>query len=662
MPRSRLVALLLAVATLALYLPVAWFGFINYDDSLYVTGNPTVQAGVTWAGVKWAFGSLAACNWHPLTWLSHMVDCGLFGLNPAGPHLVNALFHAVNAALLFTLLRRLTNTLWPAAFVAALFAWHPMHVESVAWISERKDVLSTFFALLALLAYADYVGARNAQKPRAKVHFGWSLLLFALGLMAKPMLVTLPCVLLLLDFWPLGRIQNNKLNVENCRPLFAEKTPFFLIAAASCVVTFLAQSRPGGSAVVSLEIVPLHYRLKNVPVAYLEYLWKTFWPAKLAIFYPLPETIPVAQVAFAVTVLVGISLVVWRLHPLRPYLFTGWLWFVGMLVPVIGLVQVGGAALADRYSYLPSIGIFLMVTFAAIDLAARFRIPRPVRVGTAVFILAALVLTMETQLRHWQNNITLFQHALAVTTDNDISRNNLGVALENHGRLAEAAEQYRAAVRLAPARYIGHHNLANALDLLGQPKEALVEHREAVRASPELPALHYSLGLALDAAGQTDMALKELAEAARRDPDYVWPHAEIARIYLRQGRAAEALNELRAALQIEPDNIDLLVYTAQVLAAAENPAIRSGPRAFVLAARANLLAGGRQPKALDALGMACAEMGKFDAAQLAAQTAIDTATALKMTGLEPIRQRLELYKNHQPWRESFGHTNAPGKN
>jgi tetratricopeptide (TPR) repeat protein len=590
-----------------------------------------------------------------------MVDCGMFGLNPAGPHVVNVLIHAANVALLFTLLLRLTNKLWPSAFIAALFAWHPLHVESVAWISERKDVLSTFFALLAMLNYTRYAEESKTQNPAAKKYFTWSLMTFALGLMAKPMLVTLPCALLLLDFWPLRRIKNFKWSRANFAVLL-EKWPFFFITAASCAITFLAQSQQGGSAVVSLETVPLHYRLKSVPLAYVEYLSKTFWPARLAIFYPLHEKIPAICGAASAVVLVLISLAALRLRHTRPYLLTGWLWFLGMLVPVIGLVQVGSAALADRYTYLPAVGIFIAVTFAACDVAARFKIPRPVLAGIAVCILAACAITTENQLRHWRNSVTLFQHALAVTTDNDVARDNLGVALEQQGRLAEAAEQYRIAARLEPDRYQGHHNLANVLGRLGHPAEALAEHREAVRLSPDTQFLHHVLGLALVTAGKDDEARKEFSEAARLDPHYAWPHIEIAKIYLRQNHDAAALNELRAALRIDGNNIDILTFTARVLAAAENPATRNGANAFALAAKANLLTSGSRPPVLDALGMACAELGKFDGAQMAAQSALEVSAALKLTDVKPIQQRLELYKNHQPWRESFGATNAPAKN
>jgi tetratricopeptide (TPR) repeat protein len=486
----------------------------------------------------------------------------------------------------------------------------------------------------------------------------WSWLAFALGLMSKQMLVTLPCVLLLLDFWPLKRFTLTSFRFS----LLAEKIPFFLCTAAASFVTFIAQSQQSGKAVVSLESLPLLYRLKNIPVAYTEYLWKTFWPTKLAIFYPLPEKIYLAQTVAAIIVLASLSIIALRLHRTRPYLLTGWLWFLGMLVPVIGLVQVGGAQIADRYSYLPSVGIFLATTFAALELAAHWRISKLVLSGAAIAILLACVVSTENQLRYWQTNVTLFQHALAVTADNEVARNNLGVALEQEGRLVAAVEQYRAAAKLETENYQGHHNLARALDRLGQLTEALAEHREAARLGTNVQFLHYSLGVALDSAGRTGEALQEFSAAARLDPHYPWPHLETAKIFLRQNREVEALNELRAAVRIDSNNADILTYTARVLAAAENAAIRDGQFAFVLAAKANLLTDGTRSDVLDVMGMACAEMGKFDEAQLAAQQAINLAIASQIKNREPLRQRLELYKNHQPWRETFGAANAAMKN
>ena len=660
MSRPRLLALLLAFVTFAAYLPATRFAFINYDDNDYVTANPPVQAGLSWAGVKWAFTTQHANNWHPLTWLSHMADCSLFGLNPGGHHLVNILFHTANTVLLFVLVLRLTGALWPAAFVAALFGWHPLHVESVAWIAERKDVLSTFFALLALLSYAKYVEASQAQSPKAKVFLAGSLLAFALGLLAKPMLVTLPFVLLLLDFWPLQRFPLSAFRF----PLLLEKIPFFLLTALSCALTFLAQAQVvhGSSAVMSLGVVPLHYRLKNIPVAYVEYLSKLVWPAKLAVFYPLADSIPPARVAVAVTTLLLISVIVWRWWRTRPYLPVGWLWFLGTLVPVIGLVQVGGAALADRYSYLPSIGIFLLIAFAAREAGQRFPAATKFFAGAAVFILAGSLCAMEKQLACWQNSETLFRHALAVTADNDVARTDLAIGLQDQGRWPEALTNFQAAVQLAPARPMLHDNLGNILDLLGRHAEALAEYRTAVSRQPGGAAGHLGAGNELLALGKVDAALLEFSEASRIDATLAAPHLGIARIAFLQGRDAEAVTQLRAALRLEPDNIELLAAAAHFLAANVNAAARDGPAALVLAAKANALAGANQPLYFDVLGMALAENADFTNAQTCAQNALILANAAQLKNTSEIRQRLEFYKNHRPWRESFRAPEAPEKN
>ena len=360
MSRPRLIALLLALTTLLVYLPVTHFGFLNYDDDDYVTSNHDVQNGLTWAGVKWAFTTFHASNWHPLTWLSHMLDCDLFGLDPGAHHLINVLFHAANVVLLFALLLRLTDSPWPCAFIAALFAWHPLHVESVAWIAERKDVLSTFFALLSLLSYAKFV------KENCRRSFWFALIFFTLGLMSKPMLVTLPFVMLLLDYWPLQRISfPSTLNSQFSTIWFLRKWPFLLLTAVSCTVTFFAQRN--GASVVSLKSVSLHYRLENVAVAYAGYLQKIFWPENLAVIYPMPDKISIGFTGcrsrrrrsdYHLRRSSGMA------RRACPYLLFGWLWFLGTLVPVIGIVQVGEQALADRYTYFPLVGIFIAVVSA----------------------------------------------------------------------------------------------------------------------------------------------------------------------------------------------------------------------------------------------------------------------------------------------------------
>jgi len=674
MSRPRLIGLLLALITLLVYLPATRDGFVNYDDQDYVTENSTVQKGLTWTGIKWAFTTGHASNWHPLTWLSHMTDCELFGLNPGAHHLVNVLFHTANAVLLLLLLFRLTGALWASAFVAALFAWHPLHVESVAWISERKDVLSTFFALLTLLAYVKAVTSDRCQVTRTNPalscftfhvsRFYWlALFFFALGLMSKPMLVTLPFVMLLLDYWPLKRVTSDWWQVLKVMRLVLEKWPFFLLAAASCVVTFLVQSQRSGDAVASLELVPLHYRFCNALASYGLYLLKMVWPVRLAVFYPLPGHLTwllMAATASAV-VLVIISSFVWRSGRARAYLPVGWLWFLGTLVPVIGLVQVGSAALADRYTYFPLIGVFIAVTFGFCDLAGRLQFPQKAIATAAVLILATCLMLAENQLRCWRDSETLFAHALAVTKNNHVAHVNLGVALEQKGELNEALDEYRVAEELAPELYHIHNNLGNLLDNLGHPREALLEYRWAVLLNPNLPSLHNGAGMVLAELGRFDEALRQFKEAARLDPTYPWAHLEIGKVRLEQGRDAEAIDELRAALRIDPDNFQILAYTAHVLAADENPQIRDGRTALVLAVKAKVLTGEAQPYVLDALGMACAETGDYTNALEVTQRALDLAKAAKMKKLEPLQQRLELYKNHQPWRESFLATNAPTK-
>jgi tetratricopeptide (TPR) repeat protein len=697
--RPRLIGLLLALITLLVYLPAADHGFSIFDDDDYVTENHVVQNGLTWAGVKWAFTTWHASNWHPLTWLSHMLDCELFGLNAGAHHSVNLLLHAANAVLLFGLLLRLTNGLRPSAFVAALFAWYPLHVESVAWISERKDVLSTLFALLALLAYTRYAKAvtsdrwpatRNAPGtvlPPATRHpsrFYWlALIFFALGLMSKPMLVTLPFVMLLLDYWPLQRL-------PSFWRLVFEKWPFFVLVAVSCVITFLAQHH--GGMVVSLEEIPLHYRLDNVPLAYTRYLLKMLWPVHLAIFYPLPKIISPLAVVAAVAVLLAISAAAWLGRNRGPYGLMGWLWFLGTLVPVIGLVQVGHATMADRYTYFPSIGVFIALTFAVRDWANRLQLPPIVITTVAVLIMGGCVVLTENQLRCWRDDESLFSHAISVTKDNEPAHLCLGQVYEMEGRKADALSEYRIGLKLNPYRVktysnlahllagsgqtnealaelrealrlypedaLSHDSLANLLADSGHTNEALAEFREAVRINPKDAALHDNLGAMLVELGRFDEAMEHYAAAARLDPaDWRAPYLR-GKALLKQGRDLEALPYFRQAMQIDPDNLHVLIYLAQVLASDENPKVRDGHTAFALASRANTLTGGAQPAMLDALGMACAELGRFDDAQKAAQEALNLTKASGMTNdAAVVQQRLQLYQNHQPFRQSFA--NAP---
>jgi tetratricopeptide (TPR) repeat protein len=649
MSRPRLIALLLAFGTLVVFLPAGRFGFVNFDDTDYITENPVVKHGLTLTGVAWAFNGFHVSNWHPVTWLSHMADCTLFGVNAGAHHFVNVLFHAANTALLFVLLWRLTQKIWPAAMVAALFAWHPLHVESVAWISERKDVLSTCFALLALLSYAKYV------KENSRRSYWFALGWFALGLLAKPMLVTLPFVLLLLDYWPLARLP---LAVTR-RSLLIEKIPFCLLSVISCITTFLAQKN--GEAIVSLTKVSLGYRLENAPVAILGYLQNFFWPAGLCAIYPMPDKIPALQVALAVAVLILISAAAWHWRTARPYFITGWLWFLGMLVPVIGLVQVGGQAMADRYTYIPSIGFFIALVYFGNDFADRIQTPRLIRFGFAGLIAVACILTTEYQLQFWRDSETLFRRAIAVTKNNDIALINLGVALDVQNRFDEALDVYQQAEKIGGDRFQVHNNLANVFSHLGRHSESLAEYREALRLQPDSARMHSSAGGELAALNQFDDALRELSAAEVLDPNYATAHLEAAKVLFKTGRDDAGANELRTAVQLDPNNYKTLATAAHYLAANENAAARDGQNALTLALQANALSGQTQPLVFDILGMAFAENGDFTNAVVCAQNALALANSVQMTGTAPMQQRLALYQNQRPWRESFRATNAPVK-
>jgi tetratricopeptide (TPR) repeat protein len=651
MSRPRIAGLLLAFVTLLVYMPAAHNTFVMYDDGDYITENLVVQNGLTWAGFKWAFTTMHAANWHPLTWISHMADCEFFGLNAGGHHCVNALLHAVNGTLLFVLLLRLTAAFWPSVFIAALFAWHPMHVESVAWASERKDVLSTFFELLSLLAYARYADFSEVRSPKSKVFYVLALVMFACALMSKPMPVTMPFVMLLLDCWPLKRFEISNFKFQIFRRLVFEKWPFFLLSAASSVATYFSQR---SSAVVSLKGLPPDLRADNIIVSYIRYLLKLFWPENLAVIYPLPKLYPLWQLMPAAVALIAISWLVWRGRGRFAYLPVGWLWFVGTLVPVIGIVQVGSQAMADRYSYFPSIGIFIAVTFGALDLAARFQFSKTALAITAGSILAICLVLTENQLSFWTNDETLFRHAALATGENEVAHLNLGVALEKQDRYTEAIAEYREALRIYPKSVETHDNLANLLDRQGNTNAALAEFQTALRLDPKSIPPHNNLGTFYVEIGRFDDAMKQYAEAARLDPTD--PHAFYltGKLLLREGRDSEAIPQFQKAAQFGPDNFQMLAYIARVLASDEKPGIRNGSTAYLLASKANVLTDGVQPAMLDTLAMAYAELGRFDDARQAEQDAITLASKYSLKDdVDAMNERLQLYKISQPYRESY---------
>ncbi len=661
MPRFRIAAWLLALITVAIYLPVRAAGFV-YDDYDYIVNNPVVRNGLSWAAIQWAFTTSHAALWHPLTWISLMLDCRLFGLNPGAMHVVNVLFHAANAVLLLVLLFRLTGDLWPSAFVAAFFAWHPLRVESVAWIVERKDVLSTFFALLSLLAYERFAREKSpAGRATWSRDYSLALISFVLALMAKPLPVTLPFVFLLLDLWPLQRFALSDFQLPVFRRLVREKWPFFLVVAASCFVSLHAlKSGQGGP---TFEELPLGRRLENIPVAYALYLFKMFWPAKLAVLYPLPEAIPTAAVAGSLAVLAAVSAAVWLARKTSPGLLVGWLWFLGTLFPAIGLVQVGGQALADRYSYFSFIGIAIAIAFGLRQAVNRWPVSRHLTAPAGVLVLAGCVIMTELQLTYWRDNKSLFLHALKIAPDNPSAHLWVGMAYRDDHDSQDALIHFREAERLAPGFMFTHFTIAGLLADEGKPEEALDEYRQALRIRPNDPAVLDRYGLVLVALGHYDEAAEQFIAAARADPADAQPHFNLAKLFAMQGNDAAAVPEFHEAVRLDRDNPQILAYAAQILAASEDPRARDGSAALALALKANQLTGDSQPFVLDTVGMAFAETGDFDHAELAVRRALDLAAGAPTGQLTPLWQRLARYQAHQPWRQSFrSPKTGPGAN
>jgi tetratricopeptide (TPR) repeat protein len=553
-PRIDLwIYLALFAATLLVYLQARTFDFVNYDDPEYVTQNSHVRAGITPEGLGWAFTSGDAANWFPATRISHMLDVQLFGLDSGWHHVTNILLHALAAMLLFAFLHLATQARWPSAFVALIFAVHPLHVESVAWVAERKDVLCAVFWFLALWAYVRY----TARPDRGR----YLLLLaaFGLGLMSKPMIVTLPFVLLLLDFWPLRR-----------PPALREKLPLFALSAASAIVTVVVQKSSG--AVEALATVPLGLRIENAFVAYILYIAKTFWPSGLAAFYPYPVSLPAWQPVLAGVAILGVSAAILASFRKFPYLAVGWLWFLGTLVPVIGLVQVGSQSRADRYMYVPIVGLAIMLAWGAVDLLRKWPGVRVPIVALAAAGCAVCVPLTWAQAGYWKNSETLFAHDLAVTTDNSLAEHNLGsYLLDVPGRLPDAVRHLQTAARITPDSASIRSDLATALAKSGRPAEAIPEYQTALRISPDSAIIHNNLGNALQQTGHPSEAIAEYQAALRIEPTYAdarknldiahhAPAADSAEAHYNTamdlshaGRLTEAVTEFEAALRLRPD-------------------------------------------------------------------------------------------------------------
>ncbi len=549
------IAFLLVAVTLAICWPVVHCDFITLDDYDYFVANKHVQTGLAPDNIVWAFTTVFSSNWHPLTWISLMLDAQLFGAGPFGPHFVNLLFHIANTVLLFFLLRQLTAATWKSALVAALFALHPLHVESVAWVAERKDVLSAFFGLISLWAYVRYAQARPAQ-PRSRslvLCYLAALSFFAFSLMAKPMLVTLPGILLLLDYWPLERIKFPVVKPGLVK-LILEKVPFLILSLLSSIATLIAQQR--GGAVQSMAKISFGDRVENLFVSYARYLEKTFWPAHLANPYPYLTNWPGSTVAFSVALFILICVAVVVLVRRYPFGFVGWFWFVGMLIPVIGLVQVGGAAMADRYTYLPSIGIFIILVWAMGGLSMRWDGTRPVMVFLAVLVISLCAWRTRVQIGFWQNTPVLFGHAFDLVQDDFAGCNSLGLWMTAHGDPDLALYCYRRANQLNPADANVLYNLGNSLAKAGQKDEAIDCYRHALRIGPPTPDLLNNLGAALVSRKQYPEAITNFELSLKLNPDSAGVHNNLAVLLFKENRFPEAAQHFQEALRLMPDDYD----------------------------------------------------------------------------------------------------------
>jgi tetratricopeptide (TPR) repeat protein len=541
------ICILLSMLVWLAFWPVLNNDFTSYDDPDYVTANVHVQQGLTLENIKWAFSSTEAYNWHPLTWLSHMADWQFFGPKPWGHHLTNLLLHTANTVMVFLVIGRMTKTVWRSFFVAAMFGLHPMHVESVAWVSERKDVLSTFFGLLTLLAYVRHV--KRGTGSFHSICYWLALVSFALSLMSKPMLVTLPCILLLLDYWPLERLK-----CKSVLSLLVEKVPFLLLAAIVSAITFIVQKKSG--AMVTL---PLYFRAENALVSYCRYLGKLFWPVKLSVFYPFPYHWPAVTVLCAFFLLAGISIFVFMMRHEYPYLLVGWLWFAGTLVPVIGLVQVGVQSMADRYSYVPAIGVFLSLTWSAYELMKRWG--HGIALSIAALVIFICIVLTRQQVGNWSDGEKLFRHAMMVTKNNPgnnyVAYYNLGIALLNKDRLDEAIQQLEISIKLNPNYARAHNNMGIALEKKGLLNQAIGECQQAVKLDPNYADAYNNLGVALGKNGQSNEAVSALQESARLRPDSVDIHYNLGNVLARDGRLDEAINQYQEALKLNPDDTDV---------------------------------------------------------------------------------------------------------
>ena len=661
------ICVFLVAISVAVFGQTVRYQFVNFDDDLYVYNTPAITAGLTLKGISAAFISQHAHNWHPLTTISHMLDCQLYGLNPGGHHATNVILHAIAVLLLFWVLQQMTNATWRSALVAALFAVHPLHVESVAWVSERKDILSAVFFFLMLLAYNRYARAPSVMR------YLTVATLFAAGLMSKPMLVSAPIILLLLDYWPLGRFEKASLiRAQTKAPesdkqrrkiglFYLEKIPLLVLAAIACILTFVLQKRAAGA----IPPLPILWRIQNAFVSYLIYVWKTLWPTRLAVFYPHPnDTLTLWEVSFAILLLVAITTAVIVFRKQRPYLLTGWLWYLVMLVPVIGIVQVGEQGHADRYTYLPHIGLFVAVVWFTIDMATSRRSkPRvAVTAAAAVLIIFALAWAAFIQTSYWRNSETLWTHAIAVTSDNDVAQNNLGYLCTDRGELDKAISHFESAAEIRSGKRDPHYdlasafvqmNLGDALAKKGRSDDAMLHYDEAIRLQPNYADAYYNRGTVLFANGRTDEAIADWTKALEMRPNDADAHTSLGNALLQKGSLREAIAHYLTALALAPEDPHSRNNLAWILATASDNSIRDGAKAVGLAEEAVQLSGGREPLFLRTLAAAYAESGRFSEAIAVAQQAAGIANMqAKPDMAKRLNGDLILFRGHMPLRES----------
>jgi protein O-mannosyl-transferase len=622
--------------------------FVNYDDKTYVYGNALVQEGITPHSLSRAFVDIQTRNWHPLTLVSHMIDCHVFSLKAGGHHFTNVLLHTIAALLLFFWLSNVAGNFWGAAFVTALFAIHPLRVESVAWIAERKDVLSAVFFFLTLISYARY--ARNHTAGR----YVTMSILFACGLLAKPMLVTTPAILLLLDWWPLKRITDSK---SFWRRTF-EKMPLFALAAASSIITFGLQVHSS----TSVGQLPFTWRLENAFVSCVTYIWQLFYPANLAVFYPHPDDrLPIWEVALAAAFLIAITLFVFKVRRSRPYLFVGWLWYLIMLLPVIGIIGIGLQGHADRYTYLPHVGLYIALTWLIVDLSASWSRRKEIFAATGAVAVLALTFVAWKQTTVWRNSETLWTHTLAVTKDNDVALTNLGTALMEQGKLDDALSYFQKAIDVRSGSEQRHYNfslsvihdsIGNVLARKGRLNDAIVHLRQAVDLRPDFPDAHYNLGTALFQKGDLDGAIAQWRTTLSIHPDDSGAHTHLGNALVQKGRLGEAADHYEKALQSDPDAILPLNNLAWLMSTGPDDSLRNNEIAIKLALKANQLSKQNNPVFVRTLAAAYAQAGQFEAAIEIARRAAELANAQGVRDLAAeIVHDVDFYQQRMPLRD-----------